>query len=130
MFFQPFVGAPSQPAIVQVTIQRIIFNRQEASRMGPIFKQRAFSQQIVQPAWIIVTEAAPQHKVGATSDDIDSINLQNVHLANDRPNGFFGSAWLWSIMQSLRGDYQPTHGIQREGFHRYSFIEKNRLSMS
>jgi hypothetical protein len=91
-------GAPSQPTIVQMAIQRILLDRQEAGGAGPIFKQRAFLQQIFQPARIVVTEAAPQHKVVTAGNDIDRIDLQNVHLANDRANSFFGGAGSGAIV--------------------------------
>ena len=40
-------------------------------------------------------------------NDIDAVNLQNVHPANDGAHRFFGWAGLGRIVQPLRGNQQP-----------------------
>src|SRR5690349_1011967 len=119
MFVQPLVGTPADPALVHVTIERILFDRQEAGRVRPVFEQRACLEQLLEPARVVVTEAAPQHEVGTAGDDVDGIDLQNVHLSDDRADSFFGGTRLWAIVQTLRSDHQSAHGVQGKGFHRH-----------
>ena len=69
----------------------------------PIIESQ-FSQQFIQPGGIVLTQPAEQNEVRAARDDIDRIDLKQLHPPDRIKHILFGSDGGWCSQQTLGGE--------------------------
>ena len=75
----PAHGGGIQHAMAQ---QPVIFPGDETGLVGPVFEEVTISQQLFQPARIVMAETAEQHQIGAAGHHGDGVYLQQRHASD------------------------------------------------
>jgi hypothetical protein len=103
-----FLAGNPPPGIARRVVQhpapidREVLNGEKTGRVRPVFEQRAFRQQFVQPAGFVVAHPAPQHQIGTAGDHADGVYLQQAHAPDRRQAVGFARRCVRKLLQALR----------------------------
>src|SRR5205085_10094922 len=56
-----------------VAVERVVLDGEEACLVRPVLEELALGEQLVEPARLVVAEAAPEYEVRATGYDVDGV---------------------------------------------------------
>ena len=97
-----------------VAQQPVIFARNKAGFVRPVFKQLALRQRLFQPARRVAAEAAEQHQIRAAGDDVNGIDLQQRHAPYRREQIRIARAFRRRAQQTLRRQMKISSLLKRK----------------
>ena len=63
----------------------------------------ALGQRLIQPLWWVTSQTRKQNQVGAACDDMNRVDLQQLHALNATAQAQAGGSGFWRVQQALRG---------------------------